>query len=1362
MDIPLRREHAETGSSDFPKRQKIFHRGELPTARRGIYTIAWICALPIEMAAARAVLDEIHESLPTHAEDTNTYVLGNIQGHNVVIACLPTDQYGIVNAANVVTNMKRTFTAIRVGLMVGIGGGVPSKVDIRLGDIVVGTRVMQADLGKIIGGEQLERTAIPKIPHQSLGTAVSSLRAKHELGPSRVPSILELKLKRYGYCRPSSPDRLFYATYHHEVPTSNCDICDSSKLVLRSARLSNDPVIHYGAIASGSQVIKNSVFRDEAARQLNVICFEMEAAGLMDILPCLTIRGICDYSDSHKSKEWQRYAAATAAAYARELLEELPMTEMHIKEVHTSLPDQSLSQERREFLLDSLRFEQIDARKSTIKAAHEKTCQWFLNHPDYKAWLEPEKLTQHHGFLWISGKPGAGKSTIMKFAYLKMKKKARREHAVTASFFFNARGEYLEKSVLGMYRSLLLQLLEGYPDLQTILDDPELVSTKSQNACPSLDVLKGLFHKAVPMLGQRSFTCFIDALDECDEQQVLDMIQHFEDLGERSAAKGVPFRVCFSSRHYPYIIIRRGTRLTLEHQSGHAEDLEAYIKGKLRAEDSEIIQKLLLKAAGVFMWVVLVVEILNKEYARGAMSLDRRLEELPSGLSDLFKDILKRDKENMEELLLCFLWILCAEHPLQPEEFYHALWSGLSLKGLVDSRIPDASVQDTKDGLSRSHRYVISSSKGLAEITRSKKPSVQFIHESVRDFLVKDRGLYKLWPELGLDWESPSHDKLKHSCSVYMTHYDVRESVSKLLPKPKSDSRTEISTKYPFLEYASHNVLYHANAATRVVPQDDFLYSFHLTNWIGISNLFEKTKIREYTLNASLLYILADRGYPELIRTRLKKDPEIHVLGERYKYPLFAALAHGDKASFAALLNLSSSIHDGVDVTEGLDHRKDLVEYKNRTPISWAAENGRAGIVNILLQRGMAVNGVDPDGHSLLSLALKNGHDSVAMLLVNKGADVNTSDPNGWSPLLQALDKCHETIAMLLIDREAAINSIDPYRRTALHWASAKGNDELARLLLDRGADVNASDRFGRTALHLASENGHKELARLLLDRGVDINVSDGSRRTALHWALENGYKELARLLLDRGADINASDRFRRTALHWASENGHKELARLLLDRGADINASDASRRTALHWASEKGNDELARLLLDRGADINASDASRRTALHWASEKGNDELARLLLDRGADVNASSQFGRTALHLASENGHEELARLLLDRGADINASDGSRRTALHWASEKGYKELARLLLDRGVDINASDRLGRAALHWASENGHEELARLLLDRGADINASDGSRRTALHWASENGYKELARLLLGRGASGASSRPRSRCQC
>ncbi|KAJ0267942.1 hypothetical protein COL940_013877 [Colletotrichum noveboracense] len=172
--------------------------------------------------------------------------------------------------------------------------------------------------------------------------------------------------------------------------------------------------------------------------------------------------------------------------------------------------------------------------------------------PDYRDWLDPEMQSQNHGFLWMRGKAGAGKSTMMKFLFLETKKK---HNTPTASFFFHARGDYLEKSITGMYRSILLQLLKLFPDRQSVLDDTDIIPW-SQQDCPNLNVLKELLWGAVMALGQRSFTCFIDALDECDEQEVRDMVQYFEDLTKNTTDNSIQFRVCFSSRPYPYIGIR--------------------------------------------------------------------------------------------------------------------------------------------------------------------------------------------------------------------------------------------------------------------------------------------------------------------------------------------------------------------------------------------------------------------------------------------------------------------------------------------------------------------------------------------------------------------------------------------------------------------------------------------------------------------------------------------------------------------------------------------------------------------------------------------------------------------------------------
>lgn len=290
------------------------------------YTVAWVCALHTELTAARVVLDQIHNEVVICEDDDTPYLLGNIGLCNIVVACLPINQYGTNDAAKLLTNMKRTFSSITFSLVVGVGGGAPSvmtdkRTDIRLGDIVIGTQVKQYDLGKYVSGGNFERTGTPKQPSGNLLMAIQHLRAKQQPLSNRIALTVNERFRKYPeYCRPNCQDRLFQATYNHKPSKLDCDRCDQARLVKRASRPLTDPEIHYGVIASGNQVMKDGVTRDSIVKETEALCFEMEAAGLMDILPCLPIRGICDYSDSHKNKAWQPWAAASAAAYARELL----------------------------------------------------------------------------------------------------------------------------------------------------------------------------------------------------------------------------------------------------------------------------------------------------------------------------------------------------------------------------------------------------------------------------------------------------------------------------------------------------------------------------------------------------------------------------------------------------------------------------------------------------------------------------------------------------------------------------------------------------------------------------------------------------------------------------------------------------------------------------------------------------------------------------------------------------------------------------------------------------------------------------------------------------------------------------------
>lgn len=260
---------------------------------------------------ATVMLDNIHQDLLIPESDRNAYTLGSIGGHNIIIAVLPEGDIGNNPAAAVATRMTSTFPSIKFWLMVGIGGGVPPKV--KLGDIVVGTPVydlpgvVQWDLGILQDDKYRRIGALDKAP-EVLRAAIKKLRAQHEIygADAGMLSILEelrLKLPTFAskYAKPESlEDVLFEADYEHVIvkdqePDTTCKHCDRGKAVRREHQ-QTELEIHYGVIASGNSVIKNARERDKINKEHLgglALCFEMEAAGIINNHPCLTIRGIC-------------------------------------------------------------------------------------------------------------------------------------------------------------------------------------------------------------------------------------------------------------------------------------------------------------------------------------------------------------------------------------------------------------------------------------------------------------------------------------------------------------------------------------------------------------------------------------------------------------------------------------------------------------------------------------------------------------------------------------------------------------------------------------------------------------------------------------------------------------------------------------------------------------------------------------------------------------------------------------------------------------------------------------------------------------------------------------------------------------
>jgi nucleoside phosphorylase len=348
---------------------------------RDDFEIVIIYALSIEQNVVEALLDEEYEtdgfSYGKAVGDSNAYTTGRLGNQHVVLVYVP--GMGAISAAAVASNIRSSFERIRVGIVVGLCGGVPRTADgveILLGDVVISTSVIQIDFGrqypnKFIRKDGVEDTlgrANPEIRAFVRKASGNLVRGKLEEKTSFFSAQICRKDEFYNSTYPGPEnDKLYPSDYRHKhQKRDSCIICgDSQKQddevcefalqsscaelgcddrllvernrIQKAMGLSSDgrPItiaseireaqkasIHFGRIACSNQVMKSGQHRDRIAADEGVIAFEMESASLWDYIPTIVVKSVCDYADSHKNKKWQEYAAVTAAACTKALLEE--------------------------------------------------------------------------------------------------------------------------------------------------------------------------------------------------------------------------------------------------------------------------------------------------------------------------------------------------------------------------------------------------------------------------------------------------------------------------------------------------------------------------------------------------------------------------------------------------------------------------------------------------------------------------------------------------------------------------------------------------------------------------------------------------------------------------------------------------------------------------------------------------------------------------------------------------------------------------------------------------------------------------------------------------------------------------------
>ena len=446
-----------------------------------------------------------------------------------------------------------------------------------------------------------------------------------------------------------------------------------------------------------------------------------------------------------------------------------------LKEWIATIPDPEASgqvsvgkmENLRDTCLKSLQFDGLNVRRNGVGSALYETCKWIYQDVAYKNWVGssktdpglhkeviregvlPETARSTAKMLWIKGKPGSGKSTIMKMLYEHHKEVSSQFGWYTLSFFFNARGNELEKTSSGLYRTLLWELIRNCPtalnSIIPILQEKE----DSGNINWTDSELVGAFHRLISGDGKFSCYIFIDAMDECaNENEVRKIVLDFERSIYNANSSGANLLVCLSSRHYPSITARGAAELRLEDRNN--ADIKTYVERELVLDEeqmsAEIAELLIGKALGVFLWVVLVISRLRAASDQGSSKSEMMslLRDIPSGLEDLFAQIISKMSQNQRHASLCIVqWVSGSDFHLNPEALYMVLRLGDRPPPATFTEISDPKVNEYNP--KRFSRYVTDTTCGLFEVVgadnRFPTAIVQYIHQSAKDFIEGPAGL---------------------------------------------------------------------------------------------------------------------------------------------------------------------------------------------------------------------------------------------------------------------------------------------------------------------------------------------------------------------------------------------------------------------------------------------------------------------------------------------------------------------------------------------------------------------------------------------------------------------------------------------
>lgn len=1054
--------------------------------------------------------------------------------------------------------------------------------------------------------------------------------------------------------------------------------------------------------------------------------------------------------------------------------------------------------EREETCLQSLQFPNMNQRTQNLADPAEGTCCWLFRHEVFVDWLTDKNQSQSCGLLWLRGKPGSGKSTMLREAFFRVTKDMDGSECHVASFFFNAKGDDLEHSQIGMLRSILHQICSRDPDLLRAL--LEMVQSRralyGEDAAPWDEAELRAFFKPEIIGHKKRIIVFIDAIDECDSESMRDVVHFWREITETAQHAGVQLSVCLSSRHYPAITVNNCPEIIMENHNH--PDIVDFVGRRLdlgmsgRLEDRKAIQqKILEKSEGVFLWVSLVLKdiLRKKDEGWGMKALLKDLNSVPRELEDLFHQLLTAGPSS-KMIASMFQWALLPAKPLRLHEWHHIL-------AFIEDNPPSSLRQwrqsevytETDEQLEKRITYLsrgllgfnISSSNdndyenanesmsdragaGSLDVTTGETRVAQVIHESVRQYFMEGPGFAELNPALGANPVGHGHLSVMNVCLDYIliaeldAFADARgwarqyqcatgsiwkcHKLKPIVSTPASSYITSFTTNSYSSEFSMSSRSAFVAPQTNIpsetdqsIPRSRPDSSASIASFGSASNHEGPQRSLAFELEGNLGDAWIENDRRRG-RPRLNESPSQAAPRWRSKGDSVSVYerSKGSPGPFQAY-NVASWMSQGIPATDQVCHDEAVAFESPQTSV--------AGCSQVL-----------EDYPALLSYA------TLEVFTHAQKADAENLDPTHIIQLFQS-NGCWRRWRALREDMDQFPGLLDLVADLGLFsWLKVGGvwsNTEVVRSMkwaieynhtraLYNLLDAFPSIGYGRVGGSLArlSANATDVAA---LRAYISQHPSETPSST-------NKIKALKEILGSKGETG-------RTALHFAVLQQNKAAVSLLLKHGADVSAIDLKLRTPLHiacmpksrWTMGHVSDiRVGADMLTRRLDIIESLLDHDAEIDAVDEQGRTPLMMACSDNASPPPEEMCEGYASTESQSKGGCFSAVELLLKRGANATKGGIGNFLPLHEACRNslGGRQskvfIVSRLLDYGSPVNAATDRGVTPLQLACSCPDHHLVKELLRRGANPLSRDHQGRSPVHIAiAESTERVIDALLL-----------------